>query len=182
MGKLTKSQLWDRSQCKICNHPQREDIEKRIFSKQSFEEIAQVYPVLNKQNLSHHWRNHVQRQLTKKVTDALEEEVIKRVNTVEEVTSLFDEWDALYNQLINTLDPQKADYVQKLNAARQLINTKKELCKLNSQLMNTDMDMRNVTDVSDMTTKLKKLLKKRGKDVEILTIEKGATPDAQESP
>ncbi len=47
--------------CVVCNHPEKEEIEKMLEAKMSYSKMIIKFKGLNKANISRHFNNHMKR-------------------------------------------------------------------------------------------------------------------------
>lgn len=154
--------------CKICNHPLRADIEKEIRSRKAYAKIAKDYPGLNRTNLREHWINHMAPVQQDRVNQLLEEEAVNVKDSIKELTSLFDEHDTVFKQLLSQIDPMSPDYVKSINALRGLINTRIKMVKLNVELLGDTKQKRDTIDLLDALKAAKKEIEKNKKDSKVI--------------
>ena len=135
------------ARCKICIHPDRDEIEKLIRQKVTFGKICERFRDLNEQNCSSHWTNHMIPAIRVKSSITVEEMGLEVKDSINELTKLLTQSDRVFEELIRNIDPKSEDYLQQINAMRGLINAKTAMIKLNMTLIGDTKSTRDQINI-----------------------------------
>jgi DNA-binding transcriptional ArsR family regulator len=147
--------------CKVCMHPQRAEIEKKLIDGANYEEIAKQYD-LSIASISRHLRKHMPRLVLEpeKLQELYQERRVKQIDLQEEMFRLIDRLNNLFAKL-EKLDAlfesgkvKAHAYVESVSERRNILQQIRETLLIIQELRG---EIKTEKDISELLQKLKNL-------------------------
>jgi len=147
--------------CKICTHPQRAEIERRLMEGASYDEIAKQYGV-SAAGISRHLRKHMPRLVMnpEELQQLYEERRVKQVDLQEEMFRLIDRLNTLFakleglDRLFETGKVKAHAYVESVSERRNILQQIRETLLIIQELRG---EIKTEKDISELLRRLKEL-------------------------
>jgi len=145
--------------CKICTHPQRAEIEKKLVEGVNYEEVAKEYGV-SIASISRHLRKHMPKLVMEPevLQELYEERRVKQIDLQEELLRLVDRLNTLFTKLENfdkKFDEGKVKphaYVESISERRNILQQIRETLLVINELKT---ELKTEKDISELLQKLK---------------------------
>jgi len=148
--------------CRVCNHPQRSEIEKMLLEGMSYDEIREKFGI-SQATLSRHFKKHMPRLILdpEELNRLYEEHRVKQVDLAEEMFKLIGRLENLFRKLEN-LDKLLEEgkkiswyaYVQSIGERRQILKEIRETMLTINELKS---EIKTEKDLSELLQRLRSL-------------------------
>jgi predicted transcriptional regulator len=144
--------------CKVCMHPRRAEIEKKLIEGMSYEEVAKEYG-LSAAGISRHLRKHMPRLVLEpeKLEELYEERRVKQIDLQEEMFRLIDRLNGLFVKLekIDMLfeggKVKAHSYVESVSERRNILQQIRETLLVIQELRG---EIKTEKDISELLRRL----------------------------